>query len=84
MRPPRSHCLFVRLTLSVRRLGMVVRSLRMAASLRRFFLSLRVFAFAMMRGGRFMALRSVFVVFRRLGMGFCGHASLPWFEMHAP
>jgi hypothetical protein len=70
MRPPRSHCLFVRLTLSVRHLGMVVRRLRMAAGLRRFLLALGVFALAMMRSGRFMALRGVLVVLRRLGMGF--------------
>ena len=47
----------------------------------RFFLSLGVVAFAVMFGGRPMALRSGFVMLRRLGVGFLGHSSSPWFEL---
>jgi hypothetical protein len=46
----------------------------------RFFLTLRMFAFAVMFGGGPMALRRVFVMFRRLHMSFLWHASSPWFE----
>jgi hypothetical protein len=31
-----------------------------------------------------MAFRGVFVMFRRLGMSFLGHASSPWFELRYP
>jgi uncharacterized membrane protein YtjA (UPF0391 family) len=52
-----------------------------ALRFRRFFVTLGVFAFAVMFGSTPMALRGVFVMFRRLGMRFLRHASFPWFEL---
>ena len=45
-----------------------------------FFVTLGVFAFAMMIGGGPMALGGVFVMFRRLRMGFPRHSIFPLFE----
>jgi uncharacterized membrane protein YtjA (UPF0391 family) len=52
-----------------------------ALRFRRFFVTLGVFAFAVMFCSSPMALRGVFVMFRRLGMRFLRHASSPWFEL---
>jgi hypothetical protein len=43
-----------------------------------------VFAFAVMFGSSPMALRGVFVMFRRLGVSFPRHASSPRFELRCP
>jgi hypothetical protein len=75
LRPPHFY-LFVRLAFAVSRLGVVASSLRVALGLRRFFLTLRVLAFAVVGCSRPMALRSILVMFRRLGMGFRGHSIL--------
>ena len=48
----------------------------MTAGLGRFLTSLRVIAFTVMLGRCSVALRGVFVVFRRLSMGFLGHTDL--------
>src|ERR1700678_4485552 len=75
------NTLFLRLALAVRHIGVFARTLRVGLRFRRFFVALRVFAFAVMLGSSPMALRGVFVMFRRLGMSFLRHASSPWFEL---
>ena len=55
---------------------MLMRGFRMTAGLGRFLTSLRVIAFTVMLGRCSVALRGVFVVFRRLSMGFLGHTDL--------
>jgi hypothetical protein len=47
----------------------------------RLFLTLGMFAFAVMFGSSPMALRRAFVMFRRPGMSFLWHANSPWFEL---
>jgi hypothetical protein len=71
----------MRLALAVGRLGMLTGGLGVALRFRRFFLTLGVFAFAVMFGSSPMALGGAFVMLRRLGMRFLRHASSPWFEL---
>ena len=74
--------LFLRLALTVRHFGMFVGGLRMALGFHRFLTTLRMITLAVMFGGRPVALRCVFVMFRRLAMSVFRHASSPWFELH--
>jgi hypothetical protein len=68
----------MRLALAVSRLRVVAGGLGVALGLRRFFLTLSVLALAVVGRSRPMALRGVFMMFRRLGMRFRGHSSSPW------
>ena len=79
-----SYALFLRLALAVRHLGGFTGGLRMALGLRRFLTTLRMVAFPVMFRGRPMALRRVFVMFRRLAMCVPGHVRFPWCELHRP
>lgn len=70
------YALFLRLTLAVRRLGMLVGRFGMAMSPRRFLTTLGVVAFAVMFRRGPVALRRAFMVFCCFGMGFPGHPTL--------
>jgi hypothetical protein len=75
------YALLLRLALAVRHVGVLAGGLRVALRFHRFFLTLGMFAFAVMFGSSPMAFRGVFVMFRRLGMSFLRHAGSPWFEL---
>jgi hypothetical protein len=75
------YALLLRLALAVRHVGVLAGGLRVALCFHRFFLTLGMFAFAVMFGSSPMAFRGVFVMFRRLGMSFLRHAGSPWFEL---
>src|ERR1700735_1678900 len=75
------YALLLRLALAMRDVGAFAGGLRVALCFRRLFVSLDMFAFAVMFCSSPMALRGVFVMFRRLGMSFLRHASSPWFEL---
>ena len=62
--------LLLRLASAVRHLGMLVGGLRVAMSLHRFLTALGVFPLGMALGRRPVALRRIFLVFCRFGMGF--------------
>ena len=64
----------------MRDVGVFAGGLRVALRFRRCFVTLGVFAFAMMFGGGPMALGGAFVMFRRLGMSFLRHSIFPLFE----
>jgi uncharacterized membrane protein YtjA (UPF0391 family) len=74
------YALLLRLALAMRDVGVFAGGLRVALRFRRFFVTLGVFALAMMFGGSPMALSGVFVMFRRLGMSFLRHSIFPLFE----
>jgi uncharacterized membrane protein YtjA (UPF0391 family) len=74
------YALLLRLALAMRDVGVFAGTLRVALCFRRFFVSLDVFAFAVMFGSSPMALSGVFVMFRRLGMSFLRHSIFPLFE----
>ena len=63
---------------------MLAGGLRVALRFHRFFLTLGVFALAVMFGSSPMALRRVFVMFRRLGMSFFRHAGLSLVRVAIP
>jgi hypothetical protein len=68
--------LLLRLALAVRHVGVLASGLRLTLRFRRLFLTLGVFAFAVMFGGSPVALGGGFVMFRRLVMSFPRHAIL--------
>jgi uncharacterized membrane protein YtjA (UPF0391 family) len=74
------YALLLRLALGMRDVGVFAGGLRVALCFRRLFVSLDMFAFAMMFGSSPMALSGVFVMFRRLGMSFLRHSIFPLFE----
>jgi uncharacterized membrane protein YtjA (UPF0391 family) len=74
------YALLLRLALAMRDVGVFAGTLRVALCFRRFFVTLGVFAFAMMFGSSPMALSGVFVMFRRLRMSFLRHSIFPLFE----